>query len=76
MKKRILYGTKLPVLFTIKESELIRNHTFYNPDFAKLAVIEKGKVRVNLFLEDLQGYIAAEANHIEDKKLQKELDKL
>ena len=40
--------------------------------------VAKGRKLVVKFtlndLEELRGYIAAEANHAEDKKLQKELD--
>ncbi len=68
-----------PVRFTIRERDLIRDHTFYNPDFARLAVAEGRGIRVDLSLDDIeeiQGYVAAEANHCQDRKLQKELDRL
>jgi hypothetical protein len=77
MKKRIPYGTKLPVKLTLQERDLIRNETLCNPDFARFAVIEGKGVILNLSLDDIeeiQGYIAAEANHTNKKKLQKELD--
>jgi len=52
--EKILYGEKLPVLFTQKE-----------------------KVMLSLDdIEDLMGYVAAEANHTDDKKLQNTLDKI
>jgi hypothetical protein len=79
MKKRIPYGTKLPVKLTLQERDLIRNETLCNPDFARFAVIEGKGVILNLSLDDIeeiQGYIAAEANHTENKKLQKELGRL
>ncbi|MEN8262300.1 MAG: hypothetical protein ABFR82_02445 [Nitrospirota bacterium] len=75
--KKIQYGEKFPVHFTKKELNIIRDKTFCNPDFGKVGLIEKDKIKINMSLddiEDLQGYIAAEANHTENKKLQKELD--
>ncbi len=81
MKKRqkIPYGTKLPVILTLGEREVIRDQTFYDPDFARFAVVEGKAIRVDLSLDDIeeiQGYVAAEANHTKNKKLQKELDRL
>ena len=79
MKKRIPYGTKLPVKLTLQERDLIRNETLCNPDFARFAVIEGKGVILNLSLDDIeeiQGYIAAEANQTKSRKLQKNLDRL
>ncbi len=79
MKKTIPYGTKSSVPFTLDERELVQTHTFYDVSFGNMAVIQEGKIKVDLSLddiEDLQGYIAAEANHTDDKKLQRKLDKL
>jgi len=79
MKKRIRYGTKLPVKLTLQERDLIRNETLCNPDFARFAVIEGKGVILNLSLDDIeeiQGYIAAEANQTKSRKLQKNLDRL
>ena len=45
----------------------------------RMAVVKGKKLIVKLTLDDLDeiiGYIAAEANHTDDKKLQKELDHL
>ena len=59
--------------------DLIQNETLCNPDFARFAVIEGKGVILNLSLDDIeeiQGYIAAEANHTESRKLQKNLDRL
>jgi hypothetical protein len=78
-RKKITYGTKLPVKLTLRERDLIRDETFCDPDFARLAVVEGKGVRVDLSLDDIeeiQGYVAAEANHMKNKKLQKELDRL
>ena len=59
--------------------DLIRNATLCNPDFARFAVIEGKGVILNLSLDDIeeiQGYIAAEANYTKSRKLQKDLDRL
>ena len=45
----------------------------------QMAVVKGEKLVVKLTLDDLEeiiGYIAAEANHTDDRKLQKELDHL
>ena len=79
MRKKIPYGTKLPVFFTGQECDLVREHTFYDPEFAPGIKSDAKKVQINMDLddiEDLQGYVAAEANHTPDKKLQKKLDML
>ena len=64
---------------TLRERDLIRDKRFCNPDFARFAVVDGKSIRVELSLDDIeeiQGYVAAEANHTENKKLQKELDRL
>ena len=78
-RKRIPYGAKLPVKLTNRQRDLIRDRTFCKPDFAQLAVVDGNGIRVDLSLDDIeeiQGYVAAEANHCDDRKLQKELDAL
>ncbi|RJQ18997.1 MAG: hypothetical protein C4560_06695 [Nitrospiraceae bacterium] len=78
-RKKIPYGTKLPVKLTLRDRDLIRDETLGNPDFAKFAVVEGKGIRVDMSLDDIeevQGYVAAAANHTENKKLQKELDQL
>jgi hypothetical protein len=78
-RKKIPYGTKLPVKLTLRERDLIRDETFCDPDFSGFAVVEGKGIRVELSLDDIeeiQGYIAAEANHTENSKLEKELDRL
>ena len=77
--KKIPYGTKLPVKLTLRERDLIRDETFCTPYFAKFAVVEGKNIKVDMSLDDIeeiQGYIAAVANHTENKKLQKELDRI
>ena len=61
-----------------RERELLLNHTFADPDYAEQLRAIPGKMGyVGGYtlddLEDMLGYIAAEANHCEDHKLQKEL---
>lgn len=78
-RKKISSGSKLPVKLTLRERDLIRDETFCNPDFIKFAVVDGKDIKVDLSLDDIeeiQGYVAAEANHTENKKLQKELDRL
>lgn len=78
-RKKVPYGTKLPVKLTIRERDLIRDETFCHPDFAKVAVVDGKRIRVDLSLdeiEEIQGYVAAEANHTENSKLRKELNRL
>jgi hypothetical protein len=78
-RKIIPYGTKLPVKLTLRERDLIRDATFCDPDFAKFAVVQGKGIKVDMSLDDIeeiQGYVAAEANHTEDKKLQKEFDRV
>ncbi len=78
VKKIIPYGTKLPVYLTDKEVADIREHTFSGTDFG-LGVLEGSRLRFNLSLddiEDLQGYVAAQANHTKSKQLQRRLDKV
>jgi hypothetical protein len=78
-RKKIPYGTKLPVKLTIRERDLIRDETFCDPDFAKVEVVDGKGVIVDMSLDDIeevQGYVAAEANHTKNKKLKMELDRL
>lgn len=75
----IPYGTKLPVTLTLRERDLIRDETYCNPNFAAAAVVEGTGIRVDLSLdeiEEIQGYVAATANHTKNAKLRKELDRL
>ena len=75
----IPYGTKLPVTLTLRDRDLIRDETFCNPDFAKCAVVDGTGIKVELSLdeiEEVQGYVAAAANHTNGAKLRKELDRL
>lgn len=79
MKKKIPYGTKLPVKLTLRGRDLILDETFCDTRFLKIAVVTGRGITVEWSLddiEDIQGFIAAEANHTKNRKLQKELDEL
>lgn len=73
---------KIEIKFTPQERDLIIDHTFADPGLTKrLKIIEiKGKHLIAKYsihdLDDLLGFIAAEANHTEDKKIGKKLDRL
>ena len=78
-RKKIPYGSKIPVRLTLRERDLIRDHTFYNPDFSNLAIVDGVNVRLDLSLDDveeIEEHVAAEANHCNDRKLRKELEGL
>ena len=78
-RKNIPYGTKLPVTLTRRERDIIHDQTSCDPNYTRLAVVDGKGIKVDLSLdeiEDIQGYIAAEANHTKNKKLEKELDRL
>ena len=78
-RKRIPYRTKLPVSFTAKDLEDIRECTMIGEEFGRHAVVEGKRLRLDLSLddiEDIQGHVAAEANHTRDSKRRQRLDKL
>ncbi|HEY3374606.1 MAG TPA: hypothetical protein VGK02_06050 [Candidatus Aquicultor sp.] len=78
-RKKIPFGTKLPVKLTLRERDIICDETFCDPSYVKLAVVDGKGIKIDLSLdeiEDIQGYVASAANHAEDLKLQKELDHL
>ncbi len=58
----------------------IREHTFLDPDiFIAVIVQNNGLLRFDWSLadiEDIQGYVAASANHCIDRKLEKRLDRI
>ena len=73
---------EVEIKFTPGERDLIIDHTFAGPDLTKrLQIAEtKGKHLIAKYstydLEDLIGFIAAEANHTDDKKTGKKLDRM
>jgi len=73
---------RIKIKFTVEERDLIVNQTFAGDDLTERLHKAKpeGKHIKVLYtlgeLEDLAGFIAAEANHAEDKRLEKRLDAL
>jgi len=82
MRKKIKEGQKVAVSFGPRDRQLVLDHTFAGPDLTaalRQAQLVDGRhvVRYTLGdLDELLGYVAAEANHATDKKLRKELDAL
>jgi len=79
MKRKIPYGTKIPVKLTFRERDLILEETFCDPRYVKLAEVDARGINVEWSLddiEDVQGFVAAEANHTKNKKLERNLDNL
>ncbi|MBZ5629584.1 MAG: hypothetical protein LAO06_12040 [Acidobacteriia bacterium] len=78
----MLPSQKVPLKLSARARELILEHTFADDELtAPLRVAPTAnKLAVYAFTlddwEELAGYVAAEANHAKDKKLQKELDQL
>ena len=82
MRKKIKEGQKVAVRFAPRDRQLVLDHTFAGPDLTgalRRARLVEGRHMVRYTLSDLDellGYVAAEANHATDKKLRKELDAL
>ena len=82
IRRRIKRGQKVEVSFSPRERVLVLEHTFTGPDLTtalRRAQLKAGKYVVRYTLDDLDellGFVAAEANHSTDKTLRKELDTL
>src|SRR5947209_4686324 len=82
MRKKIRQGQTVEVRFSPRERVLVLEHTFTGPDLTttlRRAQLESGRYVVRYTLNDLDellGFVAAEANHSTDKKLRRELDAL
>ncbi|MDH3472586.1 MAG: hypothetical protein OEM59_02745 [Rhodospirillales bacterium] len=80
--ERIAPGEKVPVVLSAEERRLIVDHTFAGPDLTsplETATVSGTQFTVRYTLDDLEellGYIAAEANHTPDRKLRGRLDRL
>jgi hypothetical protein len=79
-RKKINEGDRIEVKMSSRERELLVDHTFADPEYAeRLRAIPGEPVYVGAYtlddLEDMLGYIAAEANHCEDRKVEKELSR-
>lgn len=73
---------KVPVELTPEQRDLILKHTLADPDLTaplEIAPAAGKKIAVGYTLsdiEELMGFIAAEANHTSDRKLETKLDHL
>ena len=82
MGKKIKEGEKIAIGFKPRERRLVLDHTLAGPDLTtalRRAQLVEGRhvVRYTLGdLDELLGFVAAEANHSTDKKIRKELDAL
>ena len=78
-RKKIPRDTKLPVILTLRERDTIRDKTLGDPNFGRMGIVEDKSIKLMMTLddiEDMQGYVAAEANHTRNKILQKQLDRI
>ena len=81
-KRRIKPDESVPVGFSVRERVLILEHTFADGEIVEAleaARVARGRCVVRYTLDDLDellGFVAAEANHCKDKKLRAELDAL
>lgn len=80
-RKTLEPDEKVEVRMSARDRVLLLEHTLGDPEYAeRLRPTPTGGDLVGGYtlddLEDMLGYIAAEANHTEDKKLRRELDAL
>ncbi len=80
-RRKIQPDEKITVHMSARDQELLLEHTMGDPDYAeRLLPAPGGKGLAAEYtlddLEDMLGYIAAEANHTVDMKLRRELDAL
>jgi len=82
IRKRVRPDEKVPLKLSARERELILEHTFADDELTAPLCIAPASNKASVYcftlddLEELMGYVAAEANHAKNKKLQKELDHL
>lgn len=80
--KKVGVDEGVALKLSIRDRELIIDRTFAGPDLTdRLAAAAPVRSKITVYytlseLEDLQGHIAAQANHAKNRKLQRELDKL
>lgn len=81
-RKQIAAGEKVPLELTQRERDLIMKHTFAGSDLTDRLRIVPSPDRRPFYrftlddLDELAGYVAAEANHAKVNKLEKELRQL
>jgi hypothetical protein len=82
LRKQIAIGEKVPLELTEPERDLIMKHTFAGNNLTDRLRIVPSPGRRPFYrftlddLDELAGYVAAEANHAKVKKLEKELHRL
>ncbi len=80
--KRIQPGEQIPIRLTERERKLVLDHTFVGGDLEKRirgAVADGSAIVVGLNLDDLDellGYVAAEANHSKNPRIAQQLGHL
>ena len=81
-RKKVGEAERLPVELTLEQRTLILDHTFADPELTErlaLTPVAGEKVVVGYTLsdiEELMGFVAAEANHTKDRKLERKLRRL
>jgi hypothetical protein len=81
-RKKVGEAERLPVELTLEQRTLILDQTFADPELTErlgLAPVAGKKVVVGYTLsdiEELMGFVAAEANHTKDRKLERKLHRL
>ena len=80
-RKKISESTRVPVKLSARERILILEHTFAGDEILasvrSLPAVGKHAAKYTLYdIEELQGFIAAEANHTADKPLARSLTAL
>jgi hypothetical protein len=80
-RKKISEDTRVPVALTARERQLILEHTFAGEELLarlrELPGTESQVAHYTLYdLEELQGFVAAEANHTSDRRLEIALSSL
>jgi hypothetical protein len=81
-RKQVTPDQKVPLELSDRERELILKHTFADDELTgRLRIVPRpGEPPVYRFtlddLDELAGYVAAEANHAKIKKIEKELRQL
>lgn len=80
--KPVRPGERVPLKLSNRQRELILKHTFADDELTAPLHVAPVSNKASGYsftlddLEELMGYVAAEARHTKDKNLQKELDRL
>lgn len=81
-RKPVPAGQTVPLKLSKQECELILEHTLADDELTVPLRVAPTANQTSVYsftlddLEEMAGYVAAEANHAQDKKLQKQLDRL